>query len=135
MENISHILLKAGGALLMYFAPVSPLIHAVLFLFIIDWVTGYWKSRVFKRYFCSYRLRKSVRKGLSYMAAIICAHVFDTNILGAESWHIATITAGYIGLTELTSIYENLSQISGEDTLLNIIKDINKRVKEKFSKP
>lgn len=133
MENISHILLKAGGALLFYFYPISPLVHAILILFVIDWITGVWKSHLVKRRFTSYRLQKSVRKLSSYVIAIIVAHIFDDMVMH-NSLHLANITAGYIGFTEIKSIYENLSQISGDDLLLNIAKDISTRVKEKFNK-
>lgn len=134
MPNITHVLTKALLALLFYFAPIAPLVHAVLALFVIDWMTGVWRSKKAGRILTSYRFRKSINKIAAYLLAIIAAHITDTNLLG-DMLHLPEIVAAYIGFTELTSIYENLSDITGKQLLKDIASDITNRIKQKITKP
>lgn len=134
MHHITPHIYKALAALLFYFAPVAPMIHAVLALCAIDWLTGVWRSKRARRDFTSYRLRKSVNKILAYILAIIAGFIMDKELLGNPQY-VHSVVAAYIGFTELTSIYENLSDITGKKFLKNIAIDITNRVKEKFSKP
>lgn len=134
MHHITPILYRVFAALLFYFAPVAPMIHAVLALCAIDWATGVWRSKLAKRDFTSYRLRKSVNKILAYILAIIAAFIMDKELL-SNVQYVPSIVAAYIGFTELTSIYENLSDITGKKFLKDIAMDISDRVKQKFIKP
>lgn len=129
--DMRQIILKLTGAMLLYFTPIAPLIHAVIALFIIDWITGIWKSLNNRRHFSSYRLRKSVEKGFSYMLAIITAHILSASLLD-NAINIPAVVAGYIGFTELTSIYENLSDITGSNILRDVLKMISEKVKTKY---
>lgn len=131
--DIKVILTKLGASLLLYFSPISTLIHAVLALFFFDWLTGVWKSNVVKRKFASHRMRKTVSKLNAYLIAIITAHIVNDSLLGGNL-HLPQIAAGYIGLTELRSIYENLAEITEEKAFKSIIKKIIEIVKSKYLK-
>ena len=120
MFKLNDFIFKLLITGLAYFAPVQGIVHAVIALFVIDWITGVWKScLVNKRRFTSYRLRKSVNKAVGYILAIVSGHILNESILGG-SMNLPQIIAGYIGITELISILENLSDITGKDFLKEI---------------
>lgn len=131
--NLTEIGLKVSLMLLAYFSPVKEIIHAVLALFMIDFLTGLWKSRVVKRRITSHRLRKSVYKMVSYVVAIISAHVLNQSLLDG-SLHLPQIIAGYIGVTELISILENLSEITGKDLMHQLALKVSELFKNKYLK-
>ena len=129
--DIKSILFKLGGSLLLYFSPIAPIIHAVLALILIDFITGYLKSRKVKRRLTSHRMQKTTHKTTGYLLAVISAHIVDYSFLG--DWlHLPQIVAAFIALTELTSIYENISELTGTKFLNDIAKDITKRIKERY---
>lgn len=128
--SIAQFLLKFAAIILAYFSPCKEVLHAVFALFAIDWLTGVYWSRKSGKKFTSYRLRKSISKGASYMVAIIAAFILDQSILGG-GFHLINIVGGYIGLTELKSILENLSKITGKDWFSEVYKLIKERVKAK----
>lgn len=130
MQNALSLVAKAMSLTLVYFAPVAPLIHAVMALWLIDWVTGVWKSRLVKRRITSYRLRKTANKLTGYIVAIIAAHILNQSILGGQL-HLPQIITGYIGITEFTSIMENLSEITGKNFLKEIVDKVWEMVKDK----
>lgn len=131
MHNAITFTMKALGLALAYFAPVAPLIHAIMALWLIDWITGVWKSRLVKRRITSYRLRKTANKITGYIVAIIAAHILNHSIL-MGSLHLPQIITAYIGMTEFASIMENLSEITGKNILKEVIDKIWEVVKEKF---
>jgi len=131
MDKITAFGTKLLMVMLTYFTPVKGMVHAVIALFVIDWITGIWKSRILKRSITSYRLRKSVQKGSGYIIAIISAHILNESLLDG-SLHLPQIVAGYIGLTELTSILENLSEITGKNLLREISIRVGDALRSKF---
>ncbi len=120
---------KLLGMGLGYFIPVLPILYTVIFLFAVDWITGVWKSIKFHKKIRSYRLRQSVDKLVSYIIVVIATYCFQKRFIG-EDMHLVNIVAGYISMTELISIYENLSVITGKEFL----KDLIILVKEKYIK-
>lgn len=129
--DIRVILSKLGASIFLYFAPIAPLIHATLALLLIDLLTGFWKSKIVKRRITSHRLQKTTHKTGGYLLAIITAQIVDASYLNS-SIHLPQIVSAYIGFTELTSIYENISEITGTKFLNDIVKDITKRIKEQL---
>lgn len=133
MDKILSFAAKLMGVSLTYFLPIRELAYALLALFLIDWVTGVWKSRVVRRRITSYRLRKSSQKIGSYMVALISAHILNESILGGVM-HLPQLIAGYIGVTEVASILENLSEITGRDLMLEIANKVKDSFKNKYLK-
>lgn len=110
---------------LAYFLPIKPLVHAVSFLFLMDWILGVWKSKKAHRRLTSYRFRKSIAKIATYFVAITSTFVLEKTFL--PQWISMThIVAGYIAFTELVSIYENMSAIT-ERKLMHDLLEIIKR--------
>jgi phage-related holin len=114
------LIMQTLALALGYFLPVKPLIHAVLFLFCMDWILGVWKSRKAHRRLTSYRFRKSISKITTYVIAIMSTFVLEKTFL-PEWGHITQIIAGYIAFTELTSIYENMSEITGRKLMKDLL--------------
>lgn len=134
MFKIPHIGYVAGQGftlLLAYFLPIRPLIHAVVFLFLVDWIFGIWKSRKAHRRLTSYRFRKSVTKITGYIVCVMSTYVFQ-NIFLPDWANLTHIAAGYIAFTELVSIYENISEITGKRLLLELKEILVKNLKETF---
>jgi phage-related holin len=115
-------------------APLADICIAVVILILADWVTGLWKSYKCKRRFTSYRLRLSIGKLVTYLLAIYLAHLLDVMIITDLDLHLATYVAAYIGVTELVSIYENISVITGKELMKDIAKSIMSSVKSKIKK-
>lgn len=126
---LGNFLIKILGILVAYFAPVKEITIAVLVLFIIDWITGVWRSKILKRRFTSYRMRKSIYKLTAYLLAIYTCHIFDESLISFHL-HLPQLMAGFIGATELLSILENLSGICGID-FLKVVEDKLKNYKLK----
>jgi phage-related holin len=96
-----------------YFAPIYTIFLAVIVLFVIDWITGVRKSLKNGKAINSYRLRKTINKGVNYIVFIGAAHIVDES-LTENYFHLAQIAGAYSGLTEFWSICENLNIDQGK---------------------
>lgn len=100
----------------------------IFILLAIDWITGVYRSHKFKRKFTSYRLRKSTEKMFGYLLALISIFILEHQILFVD-WGLIRIVAGYIALTELASIYENIAAITGKAFIKDLIDLIKNKIK------
>lgn len=130
-ETIINITMKLFACFLAYFAPIAPMVHAVLIMVMIDLITGIWAANVRKEVICSAGLRQTVRKLLGYTILIISGHIVDISILGG-GLHLPSIFAGYIGITELQSVRENIACITGTDVLQEIWQTIKEKMLKKY---
>lgn len=113
--NQNAFLLKLLIALISYFEPISALLHIVIIFILIDFMTGVYASYKTKRQICSRRLRKTIEKFVFYSVAIMIGYMFQKHFAG---WtNLGQIIAGFIAMTELYSIYENITRITGTDIL------------------
>lgn len=124
--NFTTYILKAMGICTAFFLPLKTPVNAILILILIDWLTGVYRSLIANRKFTSYRLRKSVQKTVSYIVAIIAVFILEQDVLGAD-FGLVKIVTGYIAMTELLSIYENLSVITGKTLFLDMWEIIKKK--------
>jgi phage-related holin len=117
-------------ACLAYFADVKNLFHAVLLFMAIDWITGVYASYKLrekgKSWFTSYKMRRTIEKFVFYMMAIAVSYVFRIEFL--ETIPLGKIVAGYIAITEIKSIFENIGRIMG----VQIFNEIYQIIKDKF---
>jgi phage-related holin len=130
-EQIITYAMKILAACLAYFAPVAPMVHAVLMMVFIDLITGVWAANSRKEIICSNGLRRTIRKMIGYVILIISGHIVDVTLL-SSSLHLASIFAAYIGLTELQSVRENVACITGNDVLQDIWEVIKEKIKSKY---
>lgn len=120
--------LKILGWIAVFLTPVWEILFAVGALLMTDLITGIWASIKEKKKVKSSRLRESVTKSASYLIAISAAYVTQTFLIH-DALPIIHITSGLIGVTEILSIYENLSRISGVP-FANKLKEILQPKKE-----
>jgi len=112
-------------AVMAIFAPLQPVVFAVLFLIVMDAITGiiasYYREKVpFKfwkwsswKHITSKRLGDTLTKSTVYMILIISGFVIDVFIIqNAELW-FTKIMSGAIALREIKSLVENGENILG----------------------
>jgi len=145
MKDYYQIIIKLVLAGLAYFAEIQNLFHAVLVFMAIDWVTGVYASFKYRSreidyindkptkrpWFVASKMRYSIEKFVFYMLAIAMAYVFRKEFI--EGIYLAKIVAGYIAITELKSIFENISRIMGVKIFNEIWGIIKNQFNNKFN--
>lgn len=105
--------------LLAVFAPIVPVLITAIVMILIDLISGviaaYKRGEVIE----SSALRRTITKIFVYNSAIISAFLVEKFMIN-ESLPIVKLVAGIIGVTELTSVLENLNSIYG----MNLFKKI-----------
>ena len=130
LSAMIEFLKKITIAILLYLSPIHDLIHAVIFLIAMDFITGLWASLKDGESFSARKMRGTVNKVALYFIAIISAYVLQKMML--ESWdiNITRYVSLFIAATELKSIYENISRILGMQLFKNLFKEIMSKVKQ-----
>ena len=93
-----------------------------------DFVTGILAARKSGQPIRSNRMGDTIIKMFLYQLALIISYVFEQHIIPGVP--LVRICAGYIGLTELKSFYENINTVTG----LNIWKYAKSYIRNKFKK-
>jgi hypothetical protein len=121
--NISSFVFKALSLLLVFLAPIKAILCAVIFLVIIDMITGVWASFKRKEPITSNGLRHTVTKMLAYMTCVVTGFVVETNLI--PDLPLIKIIAAMIAMTEMKSFFENITDISGVDFWSAVLKKLN----------
>lgn len=116
------ILLKISTFFIAVIAPIENTLIALLFFVIADLITGVWKASKTEK-ITSRKLGSSIGKVALYFIAILTAQVCD---LYFNLPKIENIVAALIVVTEVLSILENISVITGIP-LLDKVKQIFQR--------
>jgi phage-related holin len=116
-------------ALLAVFAPIQSVLLTALTLVLADLITGILASRHRGEKITSAGLQRTVVKLLVYMAVIMLGFLTETYLTGSTV-AICKIISSYVGLTELTSIMENLNEISGGSLLKSLISKLGSQNKD-----
>lgn len=124
----SQTLIKCLLSIAAYIAPLYTMISCVLIFISLDFLTGVYAAYIQKIPIVSHRMRKTVEKFVLYSVAILTGYMFELNF--AVWSNLAQIVAGFIASTELFSIYENITKITG----LNFIKKIKDILYESITK-
>jgi fumarate reductase subunit D len=101
------------------FLPIKSLLFATGALIVLDLITGVMAARKRGEKITSGRLRDSLSKLVIYEVAICAAFVAEHYI--SDMLPFVKIASSMISLVELTSVYENLNDISGKDILKSLI--------------
>lgn len=122
----------------VFIAPIKLLLINVYLLVCIDLITGIWASLVEKQKIVSNKLRRTINKLLSYTAALLVTHHLTNNFLtlGLDA-ALVKILAGYIAITEVKSIFENLyraTHLNFWQMLLKKLNWANKKLDEKIDR-
>lgn len=124
------IWLKALGlSIIAIFMPAKEMLASVLFLIVVDLITGILASRKQGIPITSSAIRRTISKLIIYEVVIMIAFIAQKYLL-ADSIPASNIVAGLIGITELTSCLENLNAISGDNLLKIIISKIGSANKD-----
>lgn len=113
-------------AIISIFAPISTLVHAIVFLVLVDNITGIMKSYrreriIFKilkpttwKVIKSSKLGGTIQKLIAYIFLILSSFIIDEYIVtGSHTLWVSKITTGAMAFRELVSIIENTEYISG----------------------
>lgn len=113
-----------------YFIPLQGVFELVIAIVLIDLLTGIWASRIRKVPISSHRLRKSVSKFVGYLLTIWLFYKFETEV-GIQEWLCTyKLVTGFIFITEVISILENLAVITGNKVFTKIIRLIRGKAKK-----
>lgn len=105
-------------------SPVNGVMMTMVFLIIVDFITGAYVAYKNNIPFNSKRIGHTVSKFFIYNLVILSAFFLELNIVNEVPF--LKVIAGFIAITEIKSILENYNQIYGVDpfkALLNIIKN------------
>lgn len=119
-------LLKAALATVSIFAPVKSIMLASMVLILCDLFTGVWAARKRGERVTSAGFQRTIVKLVVYEAAIALGFIAQ-HYLMADAIPVCNIIGSYVGLTELTSAYENIDSISGGKLLKTILSRLNSK--------
>lgn len=91
-----------------------------------DLITGIYASYKRGEGISSAGIGRTVTKFLVYQIAIISGFVLETYILD-NMFPISKLVAGVIGVTETTSILENVNSITGTNVFQELIKRLSSK--------
>lgn len=114
---LKSIILLIGA----FLAPISTVIFAVLFLIFVDLITGILASIKEKATITSSAMSRTIAKVFVYCTTIIVTYVVHKYLLVGFDFPIESIVSGFIALTEMKSILENLDRISNHSVLKDLI--------------
>ena len=96
----------------VYLMPTYEMIGVVLFLLIVDMITGIWKALKVGEPITAAKIGLTVTKMVLYMFGIVCAYVVQHNI-ALEAIKVMLIFSTLISVREFKSIIENIEVITG----------------------
>ncbi len=111
MHPIKTNILTTCCWILVFLAPIRETMVATMFLLLMDLAVGIWASLKRGDKFSSAKLSRTCTKLVSYQLALITSFVVETYML--EVLPLVKATAGLIATTEILSVFESISSISG----------------------
>lgn len=103
-----------------FLTPLTGVLATTLILIVLDLITGLLAARKEGSPVTSFGLKRTVMKLLVYELALVLAYITGLYLTGPEI-PVLQLASSLIGLTELKSIYENLSIISGDKLLSTLV--------------
>mgnify|MGYP000701725767 CR=1 FL=1 len=120
MDKIPQLLFWVFALL----SPVNGVMMTMVFLIIVDFITGAYVAYKNNMPFSSKRIGHTVSKFFIYNLVILSAYFLEINIVNEVPF--LKVIAGFIAITEVKSILENYNHIYGVNpfkALSNIIKN------------
>lgn len=125
MQRLSSLLVS----ILIVFAPVKATLITVMVLTVTDLISGIMAARKEKKRITSSGLKRTIIKTTVYEVVIMLGFLTEKYMTG-DAIPVVKILAGFIGLTELKSVMENIERISGMSIIKLLIDKLNKSEKE-----
>lgn len=113
-------------SILSIFAPIEPVILTVLALVLADFVLGIIAAKKRGEALTSAGFRRTITKLVIFEITILAAFLTEKYLTGSIM-PVQKIVSCFIGLTELTSITENLNEISGNSLLGTLIQKLGSK--------
>jgi len=116
----------------VFIAPITELLIATGFFIIVDFITGIIKSvkKEGWRSIDSQRMWHTVTKMVLYLLGVVVAFVADKYIV-PEPIPLLEIISGFICMTELKSIYENIGETTGINIWKQVVNYVNRQRESK----
>lgn len=127
-EFLSHYALSILAWLGVFVSPIFPVMASVFALIGADFITGIIAAKKSGQPIRSNRMGDTVIKLFLYELSLLIALIVEQHII--QGIPLVRITAGYIGLTEVKSFYENINTVTG----LNIWTYVKTYIRNKFKK-
>lgn len=112
--------LPVAAYMISYFSPAFPMMMAIGFFIVMDFITGIMAAQKRGEVISSKKMRPTITKGIGYMIAILVAHVFQQNFL--KDIEVLKIVAGLISFIEVKSLDENFRDITGKSLFKQFLK-------------
>jgi phage-related holin len=125
MQRLSSLIIS----ILVVFAPVKATLITVMVLTVADLISGIMAARKERKKITSSGLKRTIIKTTVYEAVIMLGFLTERYMTG-DAIPVVKILAGFIGLTELKSVMENIERISGMSIIKLLIDRLNKSDKE-----
>lgn len=132
LHDLHALLLKLSILLVGFFAPLQEMLFSLLFLVLVDLITGVIAAYKKKQKITSSKLSRTIAKILVYLTTVTVVHVANDFILfGADFIPLETFVVGFIAITEVKSIFENLNRISKHKFLTDLIRKLSNDARKK----
>jgi len=132
LQDIKALLLKLSILLLGIFAPLHQILISLLFLVLLDFITGILAAIKKKQKITSSRLSRTISKLLVYCTTVGAVHITNSMLLFGENFlPLESFVVGFIAVTELKSIFENLNRISRQPFLSDLIGKLSNEGRKK----
>lgn len=113
-------------AILAIFAPIKAALLTMLTLIGVDLITALLACKKAGEPITSNGLRRTVIKAAVYGTAIVLGFLTETYLTG-DVMPITKIITGYIGLTELLSVLENVNELGNNNLLKKLLEKLNQK--------
>lgn len=123
---------KLSGLLMsiaLVFLPIKATLITVMVLTVADLISGIMASRKEGKKITSSGLKRTIIKTTVYELVVMLGFLTEQYMTG-DTIPIVRILAGFIGLTELKSVMENIERISGMPLIRLLIEKLNQSDKK-----
>lgn len=125
MSKLGSLLLS----IILVFLPIKATLITVMVLTVVDLITGIMVSRKRRKKITSAGLKRTIIKTTVYEVVVMLGFLTEQYMTG-DAVPVVKILAGFIGLTELKSVMENIELISGMSMIKLLIQKLNNTEKE-----
>lgn len=122
----THWSVKALLSLIAVFAPIKAALLTMLTLIGVDLITALLACKKAGEPITSNGLRRTLIKAAVYGTAICLGFLTETYLTG-DLMPITKIITGYIGITELLSVLENINELGNNNLLKKLLEKLNQK--------
>lgn len=113
----------------LVFLPIKATLITVMVLTVVDLITGILVARKKGKKITSSGLKRTIIKTTVYEVVVMLGFLTERYMTG-DAVPVVKILAGFIGITELKSVMENIEIISGMSIVKLLIQKLNNSEKE-----